>query len=188
MQVTFAVQGQHGEQQHHHACRFTPNLQYHSIVEAISTTQSLSIRVCLVEGKAPLLFGSTWSKSDAECWSTGAPWSTEQPSFMLAYSHMRYCTPGVGLQQDISTAGLQSQGYLHAEALGCQCKGYLGRSPLLCRITTVNGTTIMHAGTSAVQHCDGVRKRRSKLDAECWMAMRKHLVYSKVYPPYASTV
>jgi len=62
---------------------------------------------------------------------------------MLAYSHMRYCTPGVGLQQDISTAGLQSQGYLHAEALGCQCKGYLGRSPLLCRSTTVNGTTAL---------------------------------------------
>jgi len=37
-QVTFAVQEQQGERQHLHACRFTPNLQYHSIVEAISAT------------------------------------------------------------------------------------------------------------------------------------------------------
>jgi len=36
--ITFAVQERLGERQHHHACRFTPNLQYHSIVEAISAT------------------------------------------------------------------------------------------------------------------------------------------------------
>jgi len=40
----------------------------------------------------------------------------------------------------------------------------------------------------AVQRGDGVRKCKPKPDAECWMAMRKHLVYNKVYPSYASTI
>jgi len=42
----------------------------------------------------------------------------------------------------------------------------------------MNRTTAMHAGTSAVQHCDGVRKGRSKSDAELWMAM--HTLHMQV--------
>jgi len=43
-----------------------------------------------------------------------------------------------GLQQGISFI---CKYHLIAEVLGCQCKWCLGRSPLLCRSTTMNRTT-----------------------------------------------
>jgi len=48
----------------------------------------------------------------------------------------------VGLQQGTSFI---CQYHLIAEALGCQCKWYWGRSPLLCRSTMINSSTMRFA-------------------------------------------
>jgi len=51
---------------------------------------------------------------------------------------------GVGLQQSISFI---CECHLIAESLGCQCKWYWGRSPFLCGSNTLNGSTIIGAGS-----------------------------------------
>jgi len=76
---------------------------------------------------------------------------------------------GVALQQGTSFI---CKYHLVAEALGCQRKWYLGRSPLLCRSTMVHGSTIA----------------RVFLQVHATHTHLVLLVNSKVYPSYASTI
>jgi len=80
--------------------------------------------------------------------------------------------------------------HLIAESLGFPCKWYWGRSPLLCWSKTVKGSTFMHAGRVRVYRGTmvyGATIMHAGLQPH---AILKHLVvvYSKVYPSYASTI
>ena len=152
-QVTFAVQAQQCERKHRHACIVGPNLQYPSIVEAICATQ---LHLCS-EAPGPHMMRSTGlqvhhglQSNHHACWLT-ATCNTE--------------ASGVCLQQGRSFI---CNSHLPSEALSCQCKWYLGRSPLL-RMTP--GNTIVHAGSDLICKTS-------------WL--RLLLLCSKVHPSYAN--
>jgi len=97
-------------------------MQHHLIAEALPSAQQFLIHACLSgeTGRHP-------------CCST-VPWCTEAPGPHLMQRAGKFkasCNaeaPGVGVKQGISFI---CKYHLLGDALSCQCKWYLGRSPLL---------------------------------------------------------